>query len=117
MRALRSSQPFLDRVPALLTLGAQGAGATMTDACGIQDLQGPIVFGTSLLGIERMIGWCATRGRSALREQQGNCKGSVSSRFLDACRPDLGHAKVEASRCPDPAGGWHDFWQVRPEQP
>lgn len=45
-----------ERGATLLTLCAQGTGAGMTNTRSIQDSQGPIVFGTSFLEIQGMIG-------------------------------------------------------------
>jgi len=52
----RTHPSRFERGPALLTLRPQRAGATMTDARGIQEPQGAIAFETSFLEIKRMVG-------------------------------------------------------------
>ncbi|SRR5579883_1039713 len=71
--------PRLDALAALLTLSAQGTGAAMADASGIQDAKGAIALRSALLWIERTISG-ATQRSIRLQGKSGTGKATGKGR-------------------------------------
>ncbi len=64
--------PRLDAGTAFLTLGTQGAAATMTDASSIQDPQGAITLGAAFLWISgRSAGQCSVPSGCGVKAEPG----------------------------------------------